>query len=376
MREATETEPTASRPERLLALTSLRAVAALAIVFGHAATVSPLSFPFPDYPFWQWVNWFFVLSGFVLHHNYAHLDDWSARGRYCLARVARILPVHLATFLLLVIALPAYGRTGLDRGLLVVTNLTLVQSWSPDPECYFSFNSPAWSLSVEVFLYACFPLLVWQWRRAWWVALPLALFLRLKLPGWRSHAEVYPPTYLFEFTLGVAAASVHRWLAPRIALSGPTATGLELLALGLLLHVQLYPPALMPHWALVASLASAVTVLVFALRAGWLSRPLSATWLVVLGEASFALYMVHQVVLRAWLAHLKGSLDPWPFYVSYLVVSVLLALGLWRWLERPARSWIMARWPAPRDVPAEPRASPDATRSAPGSSSGHLPAAT
>lgn len=39
-------------------------------------------------------------------------------------------------------------------------NVLAVQTWSPHVEVAYSFDSPGWSIGVEFFLYACFPLLV------------------------------------------------------------------------------------------------------------------------------------------------------------------------------------------------------------------------
>jgi hypothetical protein len=88
----------------------------------------------------------------------------------------------------------------------------------------------------------------------------------------------------------------------------------------------------------------AFVIIVFAFNAGWLSRVLSAAPLVRLGELSFAVYLFHQILLR-WLATDGASyLTRWPPAVvvgALWVVLLGLSYASWRWVEMPARRWIV-----------------------------------
>jgi peptidoglycan/LPS O-acetylase OafA/YrhL len=82
-------------------------------------------------------------------------------------------------------------------------------------------------------------------------------------------------------------------------------------------------------------------IYVFAHQRGVLSHGLGQRWLVFLGEMSFALYLVHQIVLRffqqhAWRDDLVG-------FVEYLTCAFLAAAALHVLLEKPARAWLGAR---------------------------------
>jgi peptidoglycan/LPS O-acetylase OafA/YrhL len=100
---------------------------------------------------------FFMLSGFVLAHRYH--DRYEGFNAFCRARVARIYPAYLLS---IVVALPFVMATkGTDLATLlfvIPVDLLLLQAWFPN---LFRFwhHGGTWSISVEFFLYASFPLL-------------------------------------------------------------------------------------------------------------------------------------------------------------------------------------------------------------------------
>jgi len=162
---------------------------------------------------------FFLLSGFIL--TYAHVlapdrIDQPA-GQFWLARFYRIYPAYFLAFLLSApFALAQLRHTGLRLHTLVDTGLflLLLQTWVPGLWSYW--NYPAWSLSVEAFFYACFPLLApwiigrkWDWRGmlgAVWIA---GLVAPAILAGSTRFDWVLamPPLHLPEFVFGMILGS-------------------------------------------------------------------------------------------------------------------------------------------------------------------------
>lgn len=153
------------------ALDSFRGVAAISVVILHLYISSAVS----EWDFFRhsslFVPFFFVLSGFVI----AYVYDKATFSFKCfmIARGFRILPLY---YLMLVcfIALEClnyvlYHHFGLffknipfsgDRGFdQILPNLFLLQSWLPWTYP-LSFNNPAWSLSVEWYLYIFFGILM------------------------------------------------------------------------------------------------------------------------------------------------------------------------------------------------------------------------
>jgi peptidoglycan/LPS O-acetylase OafA/YrhL len=72
------------------------------------------------------------------------------------------------------------------------------------------------------------------------------------------------------------------------------------------------------------------------------ARLLSVTWLVVLGEASFGLYLIHMPVLHIFeRLHWEQSR---PLYPVYLAICIGLSVLSFYFVETPTRKWILARF--------------------------------
>ena len=221
-----------NRPKSLNALTSLRFFAAAVIVIHHSKGNFGLDSQWlMDLPTAQPVSYFFVLSGFILAYVYPSLKDFKDISRFLVARFARLWPLHVATFLLVLLIFPSKLRNpaGHDSLDLILTNLFLVQSWIPIYNYYFSYNWLSWAISTEFAFYLLFPWLVSAWQRTWHIKL-LCAFLMVAaiisyanltgLPsgeaiGARGHigysglVYIGPLGRLFEFTLGMTLALVY-----------------------------------------------------------------------------------------------------------------------------------------------------------------------
>ena len=153
-----------NRPASEMAgLTGLRGIAAITVFIAHGRFYEMVPSLRPFLIFFEWhslaVDLFFMLSGFVLVHVYsARFDAGVDRfwGPYFMARIARVVPLYLAT---LAACLGIFGAGSLVLGKwpahvtwdVVATNLALLQNW---PGLFhISLNIPSWSLSVEVFCY-------------------------------------------------------------------------------------------------------------------------------------------------------------------------------------------------------------------------------
>jgi Acyltransferase family len=159
-------KPSAFRAQKQLRpLTSIRFLFALLVVVFHGQETLEQG-GFENWPFFAQavishgyvgVSFFFVLSGFILAYTYRRK---LTKAEFWGARFARIYPAYLLAFIIILpIAIYAATLNG-DRGLAVFTTglqLTLTQSWVPYTA--LQWNAPAWSLSVEAFFYALFPLL-------------------------------------------------------------------------------------------------------------------------------------------------------------------------------------------------------------------------
>lgn len=311
------------------------------------------------------VSCFFVLSGFVL--------TWSRRSsdtapKFWRRRFFKIYPNHLITLLITVALMLVMGFpiTGL------IQNLLLVHAWTTDPEVTFSIGV-SWSLSVEVFFYLSFPLLIalickippgrlWYWVGGAILAdlcVPVAAKLLPDTPllPWEPTSAihfwfvyVFPVTRLLEFALGILLA--------RIVMSGrwinvPVWAAWVALTIGCIVAIYL-PSLYRVAAATIIPLALLIPALATAEIRGHRSY-MSSRVMVWLGNISFAFYLIHSMVLDLVLQGLQYMLEEgfrWTTLSAIggvtigLAASVLLSWLLFELVEKPMqrRFSVSRRW--------------------------------
>jgi peptidoglycan/LPS O-acetylase OafA/YrhL len=161
------------------ALTTTRGVAAIMVVIYHFGSGV---FPFNRAAnFFHSgalaVSYFFVLSGFVLYT--AHEGKKIAIANYFRKRFARIVPVYwLALFLVVCIGYAFYQYSFSAFAIkLILVHAFLLQAYIPDYS--MNLNLPGWTLSVEVFFYLIFPLLLTllKKRKQFFIVMTIVLYI-------------------------------------------------------------------------------------------------------------------------------------------------------------------------------------------------------
>ncbi|GMU00290.1 acyltransferase [Corallococcus caeni] len=378
----------APRPS-LPALTGLRFFAALHVVAFHVT-------PREGRPGWLGafldngpasVTLFFVLSGFVLAQ--AYLGSASpgpvSRRAFWVARLARIYPVYLLGLVLeappffLAILRQEGGWTlpALQRLLGVGAAVTsLTQAWIPPAAC--AWNCPGWSLSAEAFFYLLFPVLAGPLVRLGakglgWAAVCLiassALLYGLWFAGaggwageaalqetWLRVGEYSPLLKLPQFLLGVVLGRAFVLRRPKPT---PGTSGRGLVAAGTalgLLWVS-WPGQTWAFRDVVLTAVFAWLIWTLACGHGRLATFLARAPVVRLGEASYALYILHVPLAfharsaERWSGAALEQRAPWGYSALAITSFVLVALAVHAWLEEPARRWLRNRWTRPRPAP-------------------------
>ena len=146
-------------------LTGIRGVAAVHVMLFHYFLGLPYSSPLSTFIAHGYleVDLFFVLSGFVMALNYAHIfaGGWTNPGyfRFLSRRIARVYPLYFFTTICALL-LAILGFIDLPRlaslKITFIANILMIQSWGLAD----SLNPPAWSISSEWAAYLLFPLLV------------------------------------------------------------------------------------------------------------------------------------------------------------------------------------------------------------------------
>ncbi|WP_160149816.1 acyltransferase family protein [Legionella beliardensis] len=360
----------------LPALTSLRFFAAALIVLQHANGYFKVGESFSSsYNLGQAVTFFFVLSGFILTYNYPKLERLDDSLEFIWARISRIWPVHFFIFLvLLLIMLYTHQPFSLEQAF---ANMTLTQAWHHKAVIFFAFNAVSWSLSVELFFYCMFPLLIWKFQANWLSRLKLSAMLGLLAiwmaistravpftgleayqPTISSWVNFWPPARLFEFVCGMVAACL--WMKyqliidSKLKLSIFKATVIEFLVVILILWASVQVPlytmqlfytgiiSMAVHaWVYYSGSAPfyALLLFVFAFGRGYLSTLLSVKPLILLGEISFSLYLVHQPIIRC-VEYYHNQLMPIPLtvqYTAYWLIILICSYFMWYFIEKPCQ---------------------------------------
>ncbi|OQX16638.1 MAG: hypothetical protein BWK73_03450 [Thiothrix lacustris] len=353
---------------RIEQLTFTRYVAALTVVFFHyGMTTFPANVP--------WVNpvlaagpiavsYFYVLSGFIMAIAYYRPGQPQlafATRRYWWARIARIYPVYLLALLLMIAA--KYQTAG-SEPLTVVLSVSLLQAWIPGYP--LTLNAPGWSLSVEAFFYLCFPLLMVVVHRYQLTTVTLAaglLWLTTQLThGFLLNTHAYVPhgllhdfifynplLHLNTFIMGFIAGA---WLQTGNLdrLQQPLVNNGGLLLVTVLIVVLLITRQTMIDASgiafdytngLIAPLFLLFVVLL-ALNTGKISQYLQHKWLILLGEASFSLYILQKPLHGIYEKLMPVEIDPHStlHFYSFLLLLTISALCSYWFFEAPARRWI------------------------------------
>jgi len=341
---------------RFKLLDALRGVAAVAVMLYHFGERADLTYLFPRG--YLAVDFFFVLSGFVLAQAYgAPLRSYLSAGMFAARRLARLLPMLipgtiLAGFLELGRsgAGPVLGRLPEIALAVVAGCLALPLPFTTSMEhTIFPLNGPVWSIFFELIANVVLVAACKAGKPSgvmWAVLVPSCLLMILISMtietvniGFLVTDWFYGvPRALFSFSAGVLLfGSQIRF--PRL----PAA-----IFPCVLLAIFMIPD--IPFRA-GTELDLAIIVLVFPFLVGSAaaSEPVRMPWVAsaLPGELSYPIYAIHYPIVRAVTSLLKhrglsvgGRLAA---SATTLVVVCLLAGALWQFYDKPARRWLNAR---------------------------------
>jgi peptidoglycan/LPS O-acetylase OafA/YrhL len=346
------------------ALDGWRGVGALAVAVLHLKATGFL----PDVPpldgLTLAVDFFFVLSGFVIARVYT--DDLSAGGSpfvFVIRRFGRLWPLHVVLLLALVaielLKLAATLRAGLVPDLppfsaarepaMILPNVLLIQAFlSPEG---LSWNYPSWSISAEFWTYLIFALAIIVGPSRW--SARLALFGALVLVAWLALLTAAPDGMETTGNLAIArcltgfftGAIVERLyssgLLRRLSSGGFEIPAAACAILLILASVEV------PLARFAAPVVFALLVMTHADDAGPLSRLLGSAPLQWLGKLSYSIYMTHALLLAYVMPRLAGLVDRvlaghgvlTEVTVAGLFVLLLLAVSAltYRFVELPGQ---------------------------------------
>lgn len=296
------------------------------------------------------VTFFYILSGFILAYTYKEqmIIGKISKKEFWLARFARIYPLHILAMLL---AMPIFflnfSYQPKQLAIMIGTDLTLTQTYIPDPQYYFSFNAPSWSLSDEAFFYALFPFLIKKslskWKLASLLTIPLLMVIihDFKVPELYSHHDwffnILPLTRVIDFSVGIYLYELYKkidYITERQA-SKLEVSAVVFFILFYLFHnyIPLDARRSVFYWPPMAFL-----ILTFALQRGAISRFLSKPFFILLGQISFAFYLIHMTIMKT-LDYIDRNVldlgDTLSVIVFALMSSLIVSYFLHKLIEVP-----------------------------------------
>lgn len=348
-------------------LTSLRFFFALIVFLSHLEWVPAIDASFTglyENVFSQGylgVSFFFILSGFILTHNYKTrlLQKEISFRQFWINRIARIYPLHLITLIFsLIFFLPDLFREPYFWLKNFASHLFLVQSFVPSEKVYFGFNAVSWSISNELFYYFIFPVLLYvlyKVPKSIYLFFLFFIFIAISINFTPKTFHIFifsvnPLIRIADFILGII---LYKFFELKI-FSGNLrrrhlATFLEVCAISLFLLFFLFHQRvpIAYRFAIYYWIPMAALIYVFAHSGGFFSRILSTRILIVLGEISFSFYMSHGLLMRSIKA-VERRIDYSPNIYLLLIIIFFITLIVsfisYHFLELPAnrriRHWL------------------------------------
>lgn len=337
-------------------LTSLRGLFILFIFFHHCLDLYPGGGSMA-------VAFFFILGGFGLtlgYHERVTSPEFSYK-QYLTKRVIRFYPLH---WLCLLAALPLFMLSfRLGDVPILALNAALLQTWVPIKEVYFSFNAVSWYLADTMFFAIVFPFFV-KWivkaspKGKSWIAMVFIVvyaLVAILIPAEKYHAILYISPYmrLADFVLGIyLALGYMKWKEKPINLLGHSVlTQVLILAIIVLLVIEscvLTDSARLfavTYWPLVALLII-ITALSEVSRGGGGQDFLHNKYLQRLGELSFTIFLVHQLIIRyaklvfGKILHFENDII---FVILTLTLTLILSIAVEKYILKPITQWLSKR---------------------------------
>jgi peptidoglycan/LPS O-acetylase OafA/YrhL len=398
------------RRDDVPALTGLRFLAAFSVLISHSLSSIMGSHETPlDAIYWIrqvagfGMTLFFVLSGFVIHYNYATLvTEGGRRGiaAFLWARFARLYPLFLLMMVVYTLLNVRHPERYSDILRALPYFLLSVQSWFYVPIGDSSLintillAAPTWSISTEWFFYFAYPLIAFPILRArqpsvvvglvafWctlWMAFAAGVFDRTPgidawavgrygpVAGIADHQQdsfvrwlnyFSPYLRIGEFVLGALTAQLYIRLQSRKAPKWENAIGafvfVSAAASVVLVTYLEYDPRigvnifskLKYNFALAPS--AALMMFTAARYRSAATSLLTSPAAIVLGEASYSIYLLHEVVLGLVFKTTKPIMHGFAYDLVLLLLTIttilLLSIAVYSFYEAPARKWLRQRW--------------------------------
>jgi peptidoglycan/LPS O-acetylase OafA/YrhL len=309
-----------------------------------------------------WVDFFFLLSGFIIVHVYGQLLADTNRFkkntiRFLTLRFIKIYPLHLFTLLLLLLftvvvkhwypAAMDGGWSGFFSNDAFVQNILLVHSMKQ--HTYLSWNIVSWSIAAEWWAYmaACLaiPLVFTKQNYRYIVLFVLSQVALLYLTKLQANLDI---TFdygwlrcLSSFGFGLVIHKIYVQKTAQSIFQKDISWALAFLAVCLLFHFKGTDHFVIPIFM--------VLLLSTIWNSGKVKSLLQKKALVYLGEISYSIYMMHGfwfMIFWFYLPSLKPAIEsfsPWmiiAFCIAFIACTFVSAILTHKFIEIKLRNYL------------------------------------
>jgi peptidoglycan/LPS O-acetylase OafA/YrhL len=341
-----------------LGLDALRGIAAFAVVQFHFSTRTDLTFLFPHG--YLAVDFFFVLSGFVICLSYKHRlrDREMSFFGYISRRLIRVIP--LIAFGTLLAAFFEIGRPAIadQTSHIIDVALALLKGASSLPTLHrttleyavFPLNGPAWSLFLEIVANIAFAIWVVSGARAIWIILITFFSLLINIYASYIYGGIgygaVPPSFWYGFARIGFSFSVGVLLFEYLHLSPVKCLSFRYLAL-ILVGITAVPDlGTCNAYFDIFCVVVVFPLIILAASASKLS-PRWTQFSIIFGELSYPIYALHYPVVRSIsFLVLKADLPvPLQLFVVFIgtIVIFIMSLLIYLFFDLPARKFLLGQ---------------------------------
>jgi len=295
------------------------------------------------------VPFFFLLSGFILFYNYQNTNFKIFN--YFKSRFIRLAPIY---YLAMVAAIPLLYKniqrsdfTVFESVYYFFSHLTLTQALFINKDLLSFWNIHSWSLSVEMFLYICSPFAIIKTRKlnlqtsivtlAFLVTLNSLIYLSSFFSS-LTHIFLqthFAPLYLFTFVSGCLLARIYMLTFKKVERFSKVLFLSSLIILSLSFSIELpksFYSTFNPFYQLFFCF-----LILGSCHKHTLNKWLGIPFLIILGDASYAMY-IFQAPVKLLVQQILYKILDYPVntgfiysltvYVSIIIVSVVVSRSL------------------------------------------------
>jgi len=304
----------------------------------------------------QMVTFFFVLSGFVMvNSHYNKLNETIIC--YYKLRFARIYPIYLIALFLMYCFFSNHQEF---KGLLL--SVFLLQSWFPPYP--LTLNVPGWSLSVETFFYALFPIFLILYRKTNYfiiliIIVSITIFSQLLLSSlydvkldngiYHDYLFYFPLNHLCSFLVGnFIGLTFLRYKISEIKLNRKTSTLISILGLYFIIYDLNHGCFFnyLFHMNIISTSVYTISFGIFLLlmlfsKNSILTYILNTRPFIILGNISYSIYIMQLVVLYCFIKlNMDVAHDKVIFLIYYLTL-ILVSCITYKFIEKPFKNLIL-----------------------------------